>query len=242
LDLTMATRALILPFTCTDTSLPMQDMSPPPPPITLLPGSSREWRASELTVGGVLAPWVDLRGGASLINAGGSVQPTIVAESGVKHVHFDGVDDIVPDATFSGAQPHTRVIRFRWHTLPVAGRTVLGSTGTGTAGNTFGIVSAANNYTINAGTPLVAAPTIAPSTAWKTAIVVFNGATSILSIDGVETAGAAGANTGGGLRISAGSGTTPTTFAAIDVRAVAIIPRAADSTERAAILSQLSTV
>jgi hypothetical protein len=124
----------------------------------------------------------------------------------------------------------------------VAGRTVIGSTGTGAAGNTFGVVSAANNYTINAGTALVAAPAIAPSTAWKTAIIVFDGTTSILSIDGVETAGPAGTNIGGGLRVGAGSGSSPTTFAAIDVRAVAIIPHAADSTERAAILSQLSTV
>lgn len=209
----------------------------PPSSIPLLTGSSREWNARSHAVGGTVAPWPDLRGGASLINAGGSAQPTVMEESGSKFVRFDGVDDLVADTSFVGTQPHTRVVRFRWVVAPSGSKTVVGSTGTGTAGNTFGTVSASNNYQANAGTPLVASPAIAPDTGWHTAIIVFNGATSVLSIDGVETVGNAGAQTGGGIRLGAASGTTPTVFSNIDYKRLAVLPYAADSAQRAAILA-----
>lgn len=213
----------------------------PPSGIPLLAGSSREWNARSHAVGGTVAPWPDLRGGASLINGGGSAQPAVMEESGAKFVRFDGVADLVSDSSFSGTQPHTRVIRFRWHTLPTTTRSVVGSTGTGTAGNTFGTISTGANYVINAGTAIVANPVTAPDLNWHTAILVFDGANTVMSIDGVETVANAGSQVGVGLRVAGGSGTTPTSFATIDVKRLAVLPYAAGSTERAAILTEFAT-
>ncbi|PTR30585.1 fibronectin type III domain protein [Rhodococcus sp. OK519] len=210
--------------------------------IPPLSGASQSWLAAGLTDADLLASWPSAVSGLNLANSGGAARPVVASESGVRFVRFDGIDDMLHHSSFAGTQPHTRVLRYRLQGTPQANRMLVGSTGTGTGGNSFSTLPAgATNYQINAGTALTSAPPAVPDTAWHTAIVVFNGASSVLAIDGVETVGDAGANAGVGIRLAAFSGSTPSTFTQMDVAALEILPYAADASQRAAIRSLYSS-
>ncbi|AOE44049.1 hypothetical protein SEA_BLINO_32 [Gordonia phage Blino] len=218
-----------VPTEFTDTTLPVIDLSEPVTPFT---DAYVDYAAADLDLGAVTA-WPSLVASSP----GLSGAATVVDEAGAKHVHFNGTSDYL-DAAMSHAQPETVGIRFRFGTLK-ASHVIAGATASGSITIATTAEATPVNHQLFAGSALTCSPAIAPSTSlWRTAIVVSNGASpnSILSIDGVERAGAAGTNARNGLRL--GRGTTSTYFP-IDIRRVIVLKRAADSTERAALKAVL---
>jgi hypothetical protein len=97
----------------------------------------------------------------------------------------------------------------------------------------IGINSAMTQDALFAGSTLLTSKTGTPS--WRPMIAVFNGATSvIISLDGVSVSGTAGASVGTGIRFGRTAGSSGV-YSIVDIDRAAMIPHAADVTERAAI-------
>lgn len=107
---------------------------------------------------------------------------------------------------------------------------------TGGTGPSFNLyIGSSGKFAAYAGNSLTS--TLAGDTNTHTFIVVSNGASSVLSVDGTEVAGNIGTSTVTGLRLAS----TSTAYAAADFQRVAILPYAATAAQRAAILAQMRT-
>lgn len=218
-----------------DTSLPqIEDLDP----IASLTGSTKEWVARDLTTGDLVGSWADRRGGSPLISSG-AARPVVMVESGKRFVRFDGVDDYLQDTGGTFSQPHTKVIRFRFQGTRKASESILGTPVTTTSAQMNVFINAAMTQYASFASATLITTAGGVNTNWHTLIAVFNGASSVLSIDGTEVSGATGSNTSGGTRLGRGSGSS-TVFSTIDVQRVALLDHAADSTERAAILTAMA--
>ena len=162
--------------------------------------------------------------------------PTVVAEDGLRFLRFSGSGQWAKEDTVARAQPHTIFVRYRLQGTPIAnGAIVASALGSGV---NFSLNTTPTNVQLFAGTAL--SPTVSVmDTNWHSAVLVVNGASSVLNIDGIEKTGSVGAQNATGLRLAAGA-LTPSIFTRVDIARVGIISHAADATERAAILAELS--
>lgn len=224
----MPTRALVFPFTCTDTTLPVQNMTPG---VTVTPVANAkvDYSAAPLT-DGALTSWPSQIASSPALTG----TATVVTEGGKKHVNLNGVSNFL-DAAMTHTQPETVAIRFRLPT-PAASETIIGASASGSV--TIAVVPQNTNYQVYAGSALLLAPAAVPDSNWHTLIVVTNGANSIISLDGVETVGQAGAATRNGLRLGRGPAAS-TTYNDIDVRRIAVVTQALDATARGVLKAQM---
>lgn len=202
--------------------------------FTPIPGASRDYAAGSLT-GTNPTSWVDLAGGPALsVDTG---EPALLEEGGIKFVRFDGVNDSMADTTATRPAVHTVFLRYRTLTAPGAYYAfVANTTTTGVSVGANSPDTAVRLFAGNGGGLI--AQGFTRDTGWHTIIAVVNGASSVISVDGIETTGNPGPNTGTGLRI--GGNANLSQYTKIDVARVGFLPYAADATERAAIISLLA--
>lgn len=211
------TKAMIFPFNCTDTTLPLQDLNPPT--WTSIPGATVDVTPESLPLGSV--PSLRSIADATVLTGTASV----VDEGALRVLHFDGVDDYL-SAEFTRPTPHTLFVRFRVLTM-AANKHILSSTAATRAN--FATTFAGTNVMIHAGSALNASPAVNDNV-WHTAIIVVNGASTSLTIDGNTVTGNAGTNPGQGFRLAAGY--LMDQFTHMRVARAGYIPYAADATLR----------
>lgn len=199
--------------------------------VTPTGNAAYSWAADNVAIGPV-SSWYDTVGAAALVApTPPSQKPVAMVDpvSGRKVVRFNGVDqrmDIPMD--LAGAK-----------TLVVVGK--LNKAGfsqylvTGGGGPSFNLYNGGSGkWTGYVGASL--ASTVNGDTNWHVFIMVSNGASSVLSVDGVESVGNAGTFAPNNLRLAASG-----TYFACDFHAVEIHNYAADATQRAGILASMKT-
>lgn len=197
---------------------------PKPLPV---PGPLRRWDAETIRSanGTILTGWQDTANGTTLGVSVGN--PTIETVDGVRAVRF--TNDILQQSLTLG-QPHTVVLAFKHVSLNTTGTaTLFGAQEViGTDGGVLQTTALGDLY-VNAGTAYKVGSATA-TTGWKRVIVVFNGASSVISINGTEWAGNFGAQSR--LLFSLG-GQRSAQFTDTAVSHASIYPKALSSAERA---------
>lgn len=208
--------------------------------------ATRRWRASTLTDGVPVQNWTDSVGGVVLSQAAEAQRPTVVTEGGLKFVRFDGVDDFLDGAGSEVRPPVETIARLvRLRAAPTASRRYFASSKAG-GNRVSGVASALNNYVMNNSAVLSPTPGIAPNLGWHVLLEVHNGTSSVISIDGVETIGNAGAQLIDvlGYRLAVSQGDTAGSGSAtpIDMAEITHWDRALDADERAAVVASLNAL
>jgi hypothetical protein len=201
-------RAIIAPVSFGDTTLPKIELAY----VRSVAGAVNDW--ADILPVGTLAAWPDLIGGLVLpARPAAGNMPSVVNDAGRRIVRFDGVANWMQLA-YAKPQPMTTVIVARMNELKASNHILAGGVHVRTDGTN-------TKMEVTAGTAL--GTTAAPvNTNWRIYIIVNNGATSTISVDGVEVTGNAG--------------TSSRTFINL-----AFLPYAAGAAERASILAQMKT-
>ncbi len=210
------TRAMIFPFSCTDTSLPVQDMTRP------VTDAIRDYSAESLAAGKVVE-WPSLAGGSRLAAASSTGGMMVAAEGGKKHASFDGYTRA--DEALPLTQAFTYMIWVRFPGGLAADRIIVGSPAA--SGAIVATDSTGTKYQGYAGSVLTTVG--GNDTGWHVVTVVFNGTNSTVDVDGSSTTGNAGTNSTAGPRLATSS--TVTGAAVMDVRRFAIFNKALTPTE-----------
>jgi len=229
----MPARAIVAPINFTDVSgLPVINVNPNP----LIPGASYEWRAEELPLG-LIYKWQDRITGAAMQAAGadtGSQRPEVVdLANAVRVVRFDGSNDRM-FATLNMATPKTVIVVGRLRTNAAIGKWLVNSGQSGTQYLHIGTDSIGGAWSSNAGSSLTQPGAV--DTNMHAFITVFNGASSVVSMGGVEATGTTGTNVPTQLQLGASS----SAYADTDIAFLAVLPFAATAAQRASIAAALT--
>lgn len=227
----MPARAIVAPINFTDiTGLPVINVNPNP----LISGATYEWRADELPLG-LVYRWQDRITGAIMQAAStdtGTQRPEVVDYSGLRVVRFDGVNDRMFTA-MNMATPKTVIVVGRLRTNAAVAKWLVNSGQSGTQYMHIGTDSIGGAWSSNAGASLTQPGAV--DTNMHAFITVFNGASSVVSMGGVEAAGTTGTNVPTQLQL----GASATAYADTDIALLAILPYAATTAQRAAIAATL---
>lgn len=211
----MVNKALIFPFVCTATDLPREGILPPP-----VSGARFDFTAEMSNLGATgitVANYSETDTTPFTFTTTGN--PLTIEESNRRFWRFPGNGA----ANVSGnVNPtvQTRFMRVRLRETLTEGKVLLGNSIAGGQ-----LMSAnADRFFIHGGTQLNG-PAIPPGTGWHTIIGVFNGANSVISVDGVEVKGNAGTATANGFRVAASGSAV---YVQMDVARVGLIPGALD--------------
>lgn len=197
--------------------------------------ASRDWVFETVEDGATPATVLDLVAGVPLTVLGG----TGATLGGKKVIALDGVaGHYLEDTTaIVAAQPFTIVAVYTL--AAIVANTIIVGTSSG-SGSTIGIRNGgATDNIVYGGTALLGTGVAAAATR-TVEVAVYNGAGSVININGVEYSGVNIGSLGlpGGLRAGASSSGTPLT--AMKFERLALIPRAYTSTERAAAVAAIS--
>ncbi|PPG39477.1 hypothetical protein [Pseudoclavibacter sp. RFBA6] len=220
-------KAMVFPFTCTATDLPTDLMLPAP-----IEGAVLDFSAEAMTLGSAGGTLPNLiEGGTGLV-----LTSTVVAmsEANRQFLRFPGSPAAANVSSRVNTQVQTRFMRFRMRETLTAEKVLLGNSVEGGQR----IVADGDRVSMLASQRL-AGPSIAPGTGWHTVIAVFNGATSVLDVDGSTTSGAVGVATQNGFRIAANAA-SPIVYAQMDVSRVGLLPYAATTAQRNALRAALN--
>lgn len=180
------------------------------------------------------------RGSASgAATASPAVAPTKRAAGGVTYLEFDGTNDLIAAPTDAalgaGAVTAYGVARFRalpatGHIWPIVSLSALGA-------QNYGIVTQNNGKAgIYRETAVAVLNSPLPGTDWHVFVGVFNGATSVVRMDGTESgAVTTGTGTMGALGVGPGLSSRPQ----VDVAEFGMFDRALDATERSNLVAAL---
>lgn len=191
-----------------------------------IPGASHRWSVKQL-LHGPLAKWHDREGTADLVAPTPDSQHPEVYESARKVVRFNGVNQRM-DVPHPQPGTSTMVLVGRFGSASVSTYMLTG--GTGPAWNLY--IGGNGNFAFHAGVTVSSSKP--GDTSAHVFIVVHDGANSVLSIDGTEWTGNAGANAPTGLRLGATSGS----YNAVDIEDIAFLPYAAGPAKRASLLAE----
>lgn len=178
-------------------------------------------------------------GGAALVSgdgiAGHTSSPTYRTDLNTRAViSFDGVDDFMGADTGILAQPSTTILIVRFLTVG-SGKTLVGTRISGANRNVMSQRASSTKWNCYAGTNL--AHTANTDTALHMFAVVFNGASTVIYLDGVAVTGTAGTEGRNGVRVGAADTaaatlpTTTTSFTNMALGEMAVIPRAMTTSE-----------
>ena len=185
------------------------------------------WSSLQLPLGSVEV-WRDRVAGQMLSSPGGSQVP-VVYTNVRKVVRFDGVNDRM-DATLPVSAPCTLAIVGRFATAAPNQYLLTG----GLSGGSFNLYQGSNgNFAFSAGKTL--SSTKPNDNNNHVFMMVSDGASSVLNIDGQEWSGDAGTTLAKGIRLAASS----SAYFAGDVQAVVFLPYAAGAPRRASLMAQL---
>lgn len=224
----MTARAIVWPGSFNDDTLPRVTLSYTSP----LPGATYDWAADNLPEGAI-SSWPSLTGSNSLVADGGT--PIVVQSGASKHVAFDGVSNRMRLA-FSMSAPHTVVTVFRYVTLSDLNVVHFGYGGAGAGAlesdETYGTLRGRSSTGF-----ITPSPAVTPDTAWHVSIITANGASSGMTIDGIDYIGNIGSNTRDGITLGYGDTNTRTK---IEYKRIAVIPSAMTQPERIVLSDQLT--
>jgi hypothetical protein len=198
------------------------------PAVESLPvaGYANRWNAEPLTLGAPVASLPNAVAGpwGAFIQTDPALQPSVVTEGGFKHVANTATSQLVmPPFTTTGAKTVVLVAKI------LGGNTAF----FGANGANWNIGVSTTKFYMNAGTTILGP---ALDSAWHVFIAVFDGASSVFSVDGVEYAGNAGTNQPTNLRMFSIGGTA---YATGGVRDVAIYPSALNPADRQTLTAAL---
>lgn len=199
--------------------------------------SPTEWYRKGLgqTIVTGVSSWASSGSGAhAAVQATGGAQPLVQTDASLL---FDGVDDFLNAGAIAfAAQPFTVAICFKPVTW-VSGARIIDFTSGGTAATLFqGGVSP--NIRVNFGAALTHNGIALGS--YIALVVVLNGASSIIAVNGSETTGDAGTNAASGITI--GAIQTPTNFANMQVMEVITFASALSQAQRNAVATYLGAL
>lgn len=198
------------------------------------------WQSSARTTSAVadgdpVGLWEDLSGAGNNVTQGTSTKkPTLklAIQNGQNVVRFDGVDDFLK-ATFTLNQPHTRLAVLR--DLSAANATVVAIDGATVSTAYF--VTVSSRWRLYAGAYLID-PTDTPDNAFHVLRGTFNGASSVIALDGgAKATGDTGAANPGGIFL--GGAADNTVEMNVDMAEVLEYSSALSDTDVTALLSYL---
>ena len=128
----------------------------------------------------------------------------LVGAGGVKSIAPDGVDDFLRSSDFGLSQPCTIVTAFI-PIIPITGNNIFIFDGLSVNSGSLALVNSGNPVRAYAGSSLFSSQSPAMDQ-WNIATVVFNGADSVIRLNGVEVQGDAGAGDMRGLTLFAHGG------------------------------------
>jgi hypothetical protein len=185
-------------------------------------------------VANAVSTWADQSGnGRNYTQATGSAQPIKQAAGTIL---FNGTSHLLKTAAFTLNQPCTRYLRVKPVTWTngryifdgnLINRGVLFQTGVTPSVSLYAGAAAAPNTALTLG-------------AWHSVAAVFNGATSVLQIDGTTTTGNAGASNPGGLTL--GASPSSTLWSNVEVAEEIAYNVAHTPAQRAAVIKYLDTL
>lgn len=225
----MTARAIVWPGSFNDNTLPRVALSYTSP----LPGALYDWAADNLPLGAV-ASWPSLLGNGALVSDGGA--PNVAQDGQSKYVDFNGTSNRMRLA-FDLDAPHTVVAVFRYVTLKDTNLVHFGYGGAGAGA----LVSDATYGTLRARSGIgyiTPSPAVVPDTAWHVSVLTVNGASSGLTIDGVDYIGNIGSATRDGITIGYGDSNTRTR---IQYKRVVVISGSTTQADRIVLSDQLMT-
>lgn len=217
-------RAIVFPFQCTDTTL--ERVTEPPVAVS---SAYADFSARSLPLGQMPKDWASLTGTGTLSTT--AARNGTVVESGSNRFVRFGASAAYNFNSATNSKPRTWFIRFR---LPEVrtGEAFLSNIYPSLGISVF--VQPNGNFGIFAGSSIDSG--VAADTSWHTIVAVFNGTSSVLRVDGVETAGNSGGRTKSGFRVGAGFDGT---YYPIEVARVGFTTTAADAAKRASIESAI---
>jgi hypothetical protein len=195
------------------------------PPPALKPGWASRYKANALagTAGDIIASWADA--GPAGVAFTGANGPTL-RSAPFPYVEFDGVNDTLSRAGVP-ATPGTILIVGRIRVLASGGSQIF-SAGNGSVNQNVG-KSSAGNWIANSGGVLDSG--VVADTAWVVVSAVFDGATSLIGINGEPPlAGSAGTNTSATVTYLGRAGNTAT-FYQVDIAEVIMYGTALSSAD-----------
>lgn len=198
-------------------------------------GATRRFLAKAVNqaIGTAVPSWADSAGSGTALIPASSTAPTLATVGGLRAVQFNGTSDGLQQA-LSMAQGHTLVLVANIVTPNTVGTTTLSGSYTTAAVDGARLQTSVNALYANAGTAMaVAAQNV---TGWRVIVVSFNGASTVVNINGTEYTGNAGAlpRTVFTLGFERGG-----SFSALAVAEANIYPTALGSTDRASLVTAL---
>lgn len=210
-------RAIVFPFTCTDTAMEkVADLEP-----AMVIGAWSDFSARQLAPGGAPSTWREIDGGGDVMTLSGSGQ--VMDGDGMRFVRLSS--GWYDQAGTSNDRPRSRFIRFRLRSL-VTGRAFVSTSASGAMNI---IIDADGKLALNAGSNL--ASTVQADREWHTIIAVYNGEDSVLRVDGQEWVGQTGSGAGAGFRV--GGPNVGTYSVPIDVARFGMFTSALNAADRA---------
>lgn len=197
--------------------------------IPEIPGAILHFSARGLPEGPIRV-WHDIINGTPWPAASAEASPSVTKDSqGNSVLYFDGVDDMLTmDLVLS--QPHTTIVMAKFRTLKPSSLLISGASG---PSNSIMVNSASTAWVHYAGKSLTLTG-VAPGTGIRTFISVSDGAQSVIGVGNNEQTGDAGTNGRNFLRMGFGAG-----YEQLNVYEVAVLPFAANATQRQAIRDML---
>lgn len=191
-------------------------------------------KAVNQLVGTTVTTWADSSGSGTSLAVATSTAPTLATVGGIRAVQFNGTSDGLQQSV-SLTQGHSLVL--------VSNVVAPVTTGTTTPSGSFassGVDSAQfqtsnTDLYVNAGTAMKVGTGL-NVTGWRVIIVSFNGASTVVNVNGTEYTGNAGALPRAVFSLGFQRGAS---FSNLAVAEAALYPTALDATQRAALVTQL---
>ena len=207
-------------------------------PVAPLTGLIAQFRAADINIanGAAVTAWANRRApDADFVIVGGPLYSTTGTRPSVV---FDGVDDRASAAIGVMAQPSTRIFIGRMVTA-TAGKTIMGTTNNSTNRNILSMSGSTGKYSMYGGTN-TRDSTVNADTSVHFFATVFNGASSLIVVDGtVTTMSTPGAEAGEGVRLGANPGLS--NFSNIEAQEVLVYDHALTQSEIASIRAAYQT-
>lgn len=201
-------------------------------------GATRRFVAKSVNqaIGTTVPSWSDIAGSGTAIVPVSSTAPTLSTVGGIRSVLFNGTSDGLQQSV-SMNQGHSLVLVANIVTPNTTGTTTLSGSYVTAGVDAARIQTSLTAMYANAGTAM----TIAGQnvTGWRVIVASFNGASTVVNINGTEYTGNAGTLPRAVFTLGFERGSL---FANVAVAEAALYPTALGSSDRAALVNQLRSI
>jgi hypothetical protein len=193
-------------------------------------------KAVNQAIGTTVSAWADITGSGTSLVPASSAAPTLATVAGVRSVRFDGATQGLQQ-NVALTNPHSVVLVMNIVVPQTTGITTPSGSFI-TAGTDLGqLQTSTTDLYVNAGTSLKVGTGL-NVTGWRVIIISFNGASTVVNINGVEYTGNAGTLPRAVFSLGFQRGASWSNMA---VAEAILYQSALDATQRAALVTQLRT-